>query len=348
MIPRILERLQSARKEFSWKELLERIVPYATVLRWMARAKAGEPLVKQAGPKKSEPFNPEALQQQIRSLDHGPRRTAGVGALYQQWSEVISRRDFQELVAEERQNKIDSMKRITWLKPGTVWSMDTTDYGPEKFKITPLRDLASKYQVPTPLVQESENGSKIALYLDLVWSRETPPMFLKRDLGSPLNCKAVDDVLEQHGVLPLNSPPGYPKYNGSMERSMQDLKSVLDEQRLQGLMAGMPMTLELELGTHKLNHRRLRVLGGQTPCQCFHDPQRRVRLHGAQRKKIFSEIFGRYWQFAQCMPERNPHTLAAAWRWVVQDWLRCQGWIEIRTNNQKPVSTNSNGFFSHN
>ncbi len=35
-------------------------------------------------------------------------------------------------------------------------------------------------------------------------------MFLKRDLGSPLTCQALDEVLERHWVLPLNSPPGYP------------------------------------------------------------------------------------------------------------------------------------------
>src|SRR5262245_49340584 len=118
MIPRILERLQKAREEFTWAELCQRLIPCATVLRWKARATAGEVLVKKAGPKKTQPLCGELLQEQIRKLDHGPRRTAGAGTLYKRWSEVISRRDFQELVAGERQNRIDDMKRITWLKPG--------------------------------------------------------------------------------------------------------------------------------------------------------------------------------------------------------------------------------------
>ena len=67
------------------------------------------------------------------------------------------------------------MKRIQWLKPGVAWSMDTTEYGPDKIKITPLRDLASKYQVPTPLVQPTEDGRRIAEYLDLIFSKEGPP-----------------------------------------------------------------------------------------------------------------------------------------------------------------------------
>ena len=49
-------------------------------------------------------------------------------------------------------------------------------------------------------------------------TRERPPTFLKRDLSSPLDCYAVDEVLECHRVLPLNSPPAYPRYNASMER----------------------------------------------------------------------------------------------------------------------------------
>lgn len=348
MIPRILEQLERGRQEFGWRELCQGLIPCATVLRWRARAASGEPLLEKAGPKKPDRVDAQALRQQIRQLHHGPRRTPGTTALYESWSEIVSRRDFQELVAQERQNQYHTMKRITWLKPGTVWSLDTTQYGPQKLRITPLRDLASKYQIPTPLAQPAEDGEKIALYLDAIFAKETPPMFLKRDLGSPLNCGAVDEVLEKHGVLPLNSPPGYPRYNGSMERSMQDLHSVLDEQRSQGLVQGMPMALELELATHKLNHRRLRVLQGRTPCQCFHDPTQRVRLHGAVRQHIFREIFGQYWQITQDMPERNRHNLRAAWRWIVEDWLRRQNWIAVRDNRQPNVSTNSDNVLSQN
>jgi transposase InsO family protein len=348
MIPLILKRLEKARQEFTWTQLCYGLIPCATVLRWRAREKAGEPVLEKAGPKKKEPLPGPLLKQQIQQLQHRRRRTAGSNALYEQWSEFISRRHFQELVAQERQNRIDDMKRIQWLRPGAAWSLDTTEYGSDKTKITPLRDLASKYQVPTPLVQPTEDGTQIARYLDSMFTKEGPPMFLKRDLGSPLNCQAVDQVLERHRVLPLNSPPGYPRYNGSMERGMRDLKSVLDEQRLQATVHNLPMTLEVELATHKLNHRQLRSLGGLTPCQFYHDPHRRLRLHGAIRDKISREIFAQFWQLAQCMPDRNRHSLNAAWRLIVEDWLRRQRWISVRENQNQNVSTNSNGFFSQN
>jgi hypothetical protein len=97
-------------------------------------------------------------------------------------------------------------------------------------------------------------------------------MFLKRDLGSPLNCSAVDEVLQRHWVLPLNSPPAWPQYNGSMERGMRDLKSALDARRGESLAT--PFSVQVELVTHQLNHRRLRSLGRLTPCQVYHDPAR--------------------------------------------------------------------------
>jgi hypothetical protein len=346
MIPRLLEQLDKARREFCWKELCDGLVPCATVLRWRARSKAGAALLEKAGPKKKEPLDPEAVKKKIQQLDHGRQPTAGTTAMYAELADAISRRRFQELVAQERQNKIDDMKRIHWLVPGAAWSIDTTEYGPEKIKITPLRDLASKYQMPTPLVGDREEGDKIAVYLDLMFKKEGPPMFLKRDLGSPLNCLAIDKILERHCVLPLNSPPGYPKYNGSMERSMRDLQDALDQQRLSALQ--VPMTIELELVTQQLNHRRLRSLGQRTPCQVYHDPARRIRLHGASRQRIFREVFEQFWQYIQCMPERNRHTTNAAWRLVVETWLRRQGWITVTEKPQPKVSTNSKPFFSQN
>src|SRR5437660_120874 len=82
-----------------------------------------------------QPLAGQLLRHQIQQLPHRRRRTAGTSALHQQWSEFISRRDFQELVAQERQNRIADMKRIQWLKPGVAWSLDTTEYGLEKIKI---------------------------------------------------------------------------------------------------------------------------------------------------------------------------------------------------------------------
>lgn len=346
MIPRILEQMSKARLEFSWKELCYGLVPCATVMRWRARALAGEPLLEKPGPKKQEPLNLESVKTKIAQLDHGRCRTAGTTALQAQLCSLISRRRFQELVVEERQNHLDQMKRIQWLVPGTVWSFDTTEYGPDKIKITPLRDLASKYQLPVPLVEAREEGARIADYLETIFTRDGAPMFLKRDLGSPLRCHEVNEVLERYCVLPLDSPPAYPQYNGSMERSLRDLHDALDHVGLSRRQ--LPLRVGLELATQRLNHRCLRSLAYRTPCQVYHDPARRVRLHRLSRQRIFREVFEQFWQYVETMPKRNHHTFNAAWRLVVETWLRRQGWISVTDKPKTNVSTDSEPFFSQN
>ena len=131
-----------------------------------------------------------------------------------------------------------------------------------------------------------------------------------------------------------------------MERSMRDLHAGLEQRRLTG--PELPMGIEVELVTHQLNHRRLRSLATQTPCQVYHDPARRLRLHGASRQRIFREVCEQFWQYIACMPERNCHTRNAAWRLVVETWLRCQGWITVSEKPQPDVSTDSEPFFSQN
>lgn len=346
MIPRILQQLDKGRQEFSWKELCYQLLPCATVMRWRARTQAAQPVLEKPGPKKPQPLNIELVKARIAQLNHGPRRTADTTALQLELSSAISRRRFQELVAEERQNRLDDMKRIQWLVPGSVWSFDTTDYGPDKIKITPLRDLASKYTLPVPLVGAQENGACIAQYLEQMFKRDGAPMVLKRDLGSPLRCHQVNEVLERYCVLPLDSPPKYPQYNGSIERSMRDLHDALHQVRLH--QPQLPLCVELELAAHRLNHRSLRSLGHRTPCQVYHDPARRLRLHGLSRQRFFRDVFAQFWQYTQTMPERNRHTLNAAWRLVVETWLRRQGWISVTAKSKTNVSTDSEPFYSQN
>ena len=100
------------------------------------------------------------------------------------------------------------------------------------------------------------------------------------------------------------------------------------------------MTVEVEF-THQLKHCRLRSLGNCTPCQVYHDPARGLRLHGASRQRILREVFAQFWYVTQTMPDRNRPTTRAAWRMVVETWLRRQGWISVKQNQQTNASTHS-------
>ena len=92
MIPRILERLSQARREFTWAQLCYGLIACATVLRWRARAQAGQTLIEPAGPKKTVRLDTQAIKKKIQELQHGRRRTAGTTALWEELKEEVSRR----------------------------------------------------------------------------------------------------------------------------------------------------------------------------------------------------------------------------------------------------------------
>ena len=85
---------------------------------------------------------------------------------------------------------------------------------------------ASRYKF-APLVDERFTGELVAARLDELFAQHGPPLVLKRDNGSNLNSEAVNAVLSRWLVIPLNSPPYYPPYNGGIERAQRELKAAL-------------------------------------------------------------------------------------------------------------------------
>jgi hypothetical protein len=53
------------------------------------------------------------------------------------------------------------------------------------------------------------------------------PLFCKRDNGGNLNHHAVNDVLEEANVIPINSPPYTAPYNGAIEHIQVEFKDYL-------------------------------------------------------------------------------------------------------------------------
>jgi hypothetical protein len=49
-------------------------------------------------------------------------------------------------------------------------------------------------------------GEEVAGHLDCLFGRFGPPLFCKRDNGGNVNHAAVDDVLGDAMVIPINSP----------------------------------------------------------------------------------------------------------------------------------------------
>ena len=66
-------------------------------------------------------------------------------------------------------------------------------------------------------------GEEVAEHLNYLMHKHEAPLFLKRDNGSNLNSGEVLSILKMFAVIPFNSPPGFPQFNGVMERSQGEI-----------------------------------------------------------------------------------------------------------------------------
>ena len=152
--------------------------------------------------------------------------------------------------------------------------------------------------------------------------------------------------MARFGVLPLNNPPHFPRYNGGMEKGIRDFKAALVQRLQLDTKPPLELSLAAEVTAHELNHRPRRCLKGRTACAVFHDDAQRLRWTLRQRRTIFRLLLQRFGAMIGNMahgPHPRPATL---WRVTVESWLRCQGLIVIRQNLN--VSTTFTKIWSHN
>jgi len=312
-------------------------IPLSTLGRWRRRRKENHPLLNRPGPKKVEPFDPSILEAEIRLLDHGPKRSEGVIKLYGQYLGRISRRELSRMVGQVRQEVTadhrKNLRRIDWLGPGVVWAMDVTeeDLGMAgKIYLQNTQDLGSRYKFP-PLSGECPVGEEVAGYLSEKFCRFGPPLFLKRDNGGNLNHGAVNGVLAEFFVLPLNSPAYYAPYNGAIEVSQRELKACLREKLIPDLpdLEKHSMAVYAEVAAHDLNHRLRSCLNGKTSCQVFFSLEEKPAFSKWERREIYDILMERVERILVSMNQFDKSAREAAWRIAVEFWLQSKGYINV-------------------
>jgi len=317
-------------------------LPYASFRRWKHRLEGGQPAFLQPGPQKVAPLNLEELRVALCRLKHGPQRSRGVGRLYRQYQDQISRRDLQALIEavrhEHARQQQAELRHITWHVPGLVWSLDDAElarFAHHKLYLHQVQDLASRYKF-TPWVGERVWGETVAVHLEQLFLRHGPPLVLKRDNGSNLNHQAVDEVLARHLVIPLNSPPHYPPYNGGMECAVRELKTPLVKRIFDhGSMPEPQVQVWAEVLAHDLNHRSRDCLDGQVACKVFQDAKPALKAYTLRkRKEIFDCINELTRALIQVSAVHTQHQVETARRLAVETWLQRNGVITI-THNQK-------------
>jgi transposase InsO family protein len=315
-------------------------VSYGNFRRWKHRLACGQPAFSKPGPKKVIPLDLDELRGEVDLLQHGGQRSRGVGPLYRQYHSQISRRDLEVLTETVRRELHEQhqaeLRHLTWHLPGSVWSLDDAELArgaDQKLHLHQVQDLASRYKF-TPLVGEQVLGETVALHLEQLFERHRPPLVLKRDNGSNLNHHAVEEVLRRYLVVPLNSPPHYPPYNGGMEHAVRELKTPLLEKILaHGSMPESQVQLWAEVLAHDLNHRLRPCLHGQVACQVFQRARSAMKVYTPRkRREVFDWINELTTMLIQVWAVRTPRQVETARRLAVETWLQRNGLITVSQN----------------
>jgi hypothetical protein len=226
--------------------------------------------------------------------------------------------------------------------PGVVWAMDVTEYDlgvAGKIHLHNTQDLGSRYKFP-PLAGECPVGEEIAGYLSEKFFRFGPPLLLKRDNGGNLNHAAVNEVLSEFFVLPLNSPEYYAPYNGAIEESQRELKACLREKQVPGIPCSPdPITVYAEVAAHDLNHRLRPCLQGKTSCQAFFSSEKKPLFSKLERREIYDILLERAERILGSMNQWGKAGRESAWRIAVEFWLQSRGFIKLHTPKKcHPIS----------
>lgn len=312
-------------------------LPYPSFKRWHKRRKADTPLVRQPGPPKVAPPDFNMLTQDIAALSHGQNRTQGTGALYARYAPCVSRRELQNLVELARHDQHalyrQNLRRIGWNVPNVAWSMDPCEYEQrdeygDKVYLNQMQDLAARYKF-NPMTGDVPCGEDIAVYLAATFDRFGAPLFFKRDNGSNLNHHAVDAALREYFVIPVNSPPHYPPYNGAIEEAQTELKTGLAAK-----LARSPHCPREHLNAyastveHDLNHQPRPCLNGRNSCQVYFANKRAFSKW--ERRDTYDWIAN----VRNDIVSSDGVQLQAAWRIAVEAWLKKKGYITVSINGK--------------
>jgi hypothetical protein len=189
-----------------------------------------------------------------------------------------------------------------------------------------LTDLHSRYRLPPLASHGLPCGEEVAGHLQYLFDRFDPPLFCKRDNGGNLNHLAVNQVLEEALVIPVNSPPYRAPYNGGIEHTQGEFKGYLDRWSWKaGTVDGM--ALLSETAAHDLNHQPRRCLGGKTACRAYFGGPR-IRYPRRKRASVYRFIQ----DLATEVATRAGKSVITptAWRVAARQWLVKNGLIRIQ------------------
>jgi len=330
----MMQQLQQ-RTRRSFRRLVTAVgMPRSSFMRWAQRLRRGLPAISRGATRdfqsleKAQPERAVALRADVAALRHGPRRSQGTGALYERVRPFLSRRAFNLMVSQHRQElarqKRKELTRIVWNVPGAGWATDPGQIAKRCWNL--VSDMASRFRFDIALAVELP-AQAIAAQLVGLFERYGAPLFLKRDNGPNLIAQAVDEVLDAFGVIALNSPKYYPRYNGAIERAQRELKDCAA--RLAG--QGLDLDAALAIAPTVLDATPRPCLGDRTAAEVFFGTHTafQAQFTPQVRKETKNSIEDHAERIRVRMKSSGKRASDAAWRQAVQEVLIERGLISV-------------------
>jgi len=302
-------------------------LPRSNVLRWQYNLRRGDPPIRRPGPAKEAMPDPALLSEVIAALPCGKQRTKGTGALYDAWRGFISRDRLAQRVAEHRRSihrkQRDEFQLLCWHYPGTVWAMDEAEMDGIRWLL--VVDLASRCRFDL-LLADALPSTRVVGHLETLFQVHKPPLAIKRDNGSNLASREVDQLLADWGIIDLTSPPYYPRYNGAVEYAQREIKLVA---KILHEVHGMPLREALAMAPQVINRRPRPCLHGATATEVFHTPNPALAGVFTQesRKETTHWIEACQETILASMSASNRRTQVAARRLATETWMLNQGLV---------------------
>lgn len=271
-------------------------VSRATLFRWRT---PGGAAAAAPGPKGLDPDIVATMIDEIRELRHRKRRTYGTEAIFLAYSRLVPYSVIEEAIRLERmdRNRLEKMsaKRYEFSAPQVAWSTDFIKV--VGGRVMRLDDDCSRLSLACAH-QENWPDDDVARFIDDGFTRYGAPLIFKFDRGVEFANVVVQTLLCARLVIPLPSPPRYPKANGKQERKNRSVRSWLLPIAADSLDVTETFD-EISTALIDLNDRPMEILRGLSPREAYarwpRETVDRAALFqewDALRQKLLTERFG--------------------------------------------------------
>lgn len=294
------------------------------------------------GTKRPGPAGPTAemlavMHDEVRDLRRSKRRTWGAATIYRNYHGVIPRAVIIDTIREEqleacRQTRRTS-RRYEFIAPDIAWSGDFMLVHPVG-RVLRLMDDRARCVLGRD-VRDAWIESLVADFLVATCDRlGRRPLFFKHDLGGEFSGGVFQSMLLSLRIIPLPSPPYYPRANGKTERNNGALRQWLGD-----VIKPNREEVLRELTAEMIDHNEIRpkaILKGFTPRDVY-ESEARVAV---DREALWTE-----WQALRAELVRQRMTTCGrvdragemeVLRLTALALLRSHGWIKYATGLEAP------------